>query len=187
MKIYAQQRLHAWTPSGQARTPKEIAALPEFRPSLAEGVFKLTDSVYCDNQDGIGNMPYNKSVLYHGLVGITTTDKFLSLVEPAGDASERADKIVRHVQAGYGIACPTLFLSIDLEFEELPYISGHEGRGRAVALQKLGIRSFPVHIILHGYRARHVTDLKRFHEYVELVISEVGNQVYRPFPELFKG
>lgn len=187
MKINAAARLLAWAPEGPALSPEQIKALPSFKPSLAQGVFKLTDSVYCDNQDGIGNMPYNKSVLYHGLVGITTTDKFLSLAEPAGDAGERADKIVQHVQAGYGIACPTLFLNIDLEFEELPYISGHEGRGRAVALQKLGIRSFPVHIILCGYRARHVTDLKRFHEYVGLVVSETGKQVYRPFPELFKG
>lgn len=188
LKIYARQRLHAWVPSGQARTLQEIAVLPGFRPAVAEGVFKLTDKVYIDNQDGIGDIPYNKSVLYHGLVGIITVGKFLALASPSADADERADVIVKHIEAGYGIACPTLFLQADLpNMEDLPYIDGHEGRGRAVALSKLGIRSFPVHIILRGYRARHVSDLAAFHEYVEVVKSETGKQVLLPFVELYKG
>lgn len=111
--------------------------------------------IYYDQRNGLGNVPYNANVNYAGVAVIMTVAKFLACVPRRPD---RLDKeAVELVLSNKGIGSP--FLSVD--FSKLPpKVVGHEGRGRALAIEEAYNSKTPllVHIFpTGGDRARHLT------------------------------
>lgn len=161
----------------------------------AEDVYRLSDEVYVDNHDGLGQTPNNASILYFGVVAILPIETFLHIVLPSDDKHERASSIAELMREGYGVGNPMLYLEVDLptlyddpENAKLARITGHEGRARAVALEMFGIKEIPVHIMLPGHRARQVTDIHEFKDYLNSGIKdENGKLRTRVFPKLLKG
>lgn len=124
---------------------------------------KISASDVIDNK-GTGSMPINVDIDYFGFVKQSTTYDFLDAVTRRV-YDDSIEFLVNHIKNGGKIAPPTLFVEW-LKDEKLWMITGHEGRGRAKALQKLEIDEFlddhniPIHIIPYKLRARDINEEK---------------------------
>ncbi len=153
------------------RSNEDVAKLPFPDFSNFEEAFRVGSSLVFDNKDGLGATPNNTNVLYRGFVLMMTLDQFLSLAaNHKGQREETANDLVEIIKEGYGISSPTLYLDFD-EDTNIPFVEGHEGRGRCLAIIKLIKEGYfsdlhqdvkiPVHIILGGgLRARSVDEEK---------------------------
>ena len=105
-----------------------------------------------DPEDGLGAVPLNASVDYHGFVVPMTAQAFLSLV-PTRPRAPREDMVRAMRQEGVGPP----FLDVRWEGGNLRVLS-HEGRGRAMSLLRAGFQGeMPVHVFFRdGSRARHL-------------------------------
>lgn len=118
-----------------------------------------------DNEDGLGSVPFNANVDYRGLRVLMNPSTFLSLANPL-DSPKSVDYIVQHMKNGGALGSPFLIVDIpeqyfDGDFTGLNYakVTGHEGRNRMMAIQKVeGDSPVEVHIFgLGEIRARHLT------------------------------
>lgn len=138
---------------------KKIGAVSDFTPELAEDNYKV-GKVTFSAKDGLGAVPFNQSVYYHGFVAMIKPSTFQALALP-DDAGKRASKIVDLVRDGYALGIP--FLQVDfkqVDEETGPaMVTGHEGRARIEACKMInGDKPVPVHIFLMGgLRSRHLT------------------------------
>ncbi len=164
---------------------KKLGDLPEWTPSLSEGSYSM-HGVPFSSEHGLGAVPFNRSVDYHGFVVLLKPSMFLRLALPHTEERHQAAKeIVRLVKEGYPLGPP--FLDILLPHDDDPVrVKSHEGRGRMLAVQQLaGDLPVPVHCILRGGdRTRDITEdhikaMKNF------VMSEDGKRVNEPFEAIF--
>ena len=116
-----------------------------------------------DNVEGLGSVPYNQNVDYFGLRVMMKPSTFLDLALPLNEPRS-VEHIMQHMKNGGGLGAPFLDISIPVEWEEDDFtqparITGHEGRNRMLAIQKLeGDDPVEVHLLLkNGWRARHLT------------------------------
>jgi len=118
-----------------------------------------------DNVQGLGSTPYNSNVDYRGLRVAMKPSVFLSLAAHLSDPGS-VDYIAQHLEDGGSLGAP--FLTVDIpekyfdgDFTGLNYanVTGHEGRNRMLAIQKVhGDDPVEVHIFPKGeVRARHLT------------------------------
>lgn len=122
------------------------------------------------SNEGLGSMPINRDIDYFGFSKVTTTDKFMELVTKRSydDGIEYLNKAI---QKGEKVGPPTLFVDW-LKDEKLWMVTGHEGRGRAMAIFDLYISGFladdkiSVHIIPTGLRSRDMDEEKLNAEFV---------------------
>lgn len=116
-----------------------------------------------DNREGLGAVPYNADVDYFGLRVLMKPSTFLKLALPL-DTPSSVDHIVQHLENGGSLGSPFLQVDIPEEWEsgdvEKPArVSGHEGRNRMLAIQKVeGDNPVEVHLFPRYYRNRHMTD-----------------------------
>jgi hypothetical protein len=115
------------------------------------------NGVRIDQVSGLGNVPFNQSVDYHGFVVMMRPSSFLAVSEPMGAPRDGFAHVLDAVRRGEAIASP--FLKVDFpEGGGPPEIHGHEGRHRMLAvLETVGDVEIPVHVFPRGLRARHVT------------------------------
>ena len=118
-----------------------------------------------DNEDGLGSVPFNANVNYRGLRVAMKPSVFLSLAAQLSEPSS-VDYIVQHLEDGGALGSPFLIVDIpknffDGDFTGLNYaqVTGHEGRNRMLAIQKVhGADHVEVQIFPKGeIRARHLT------------------------------
>lgn len=138
---------------------KKFGSVSDFTPELAEDNYKV-GKVTFSAASGLGSVPFNQSVYYHGFVGMMTPSTFRALALP-DDSKQRAASIVKLINDGYAVGIPFLQVDFkDFEDETGPVkVVGHEGRARMIAVEMLnGDRPVPVHIFLMGgMRARDLT------------------------------
>jgi len=115
-----------------------------------------------DNVEGLGSVPYNQNVDYFGLRVMMKPSTFLSLALPLNEPRS-VEYIMQHMKDGGALGAPFLYVKIPADWEEGDLmrpasISGHEGRNRMLAIQKLeGDDPVEVHLLLQGgMRARHL-------------------------------
>lgn len=116
-----------------------------------------------DNVDGLGSVPYNQNVDYFGLRVLMKPSTFLNLALPLNEPRS-VEYIMQHLKDGGALGAPFLDVKIPADWEEDDFtqpasISGHEGRNRMLAIQKLeGDDPVEVHLLLkNGWRARNLT------------------------------
>jgi len=116
-----------------------------------------------DNVEGLGSVPYNQNVDYFGLRVMMKPSTFLSLALPLNEPRS-VEHIMQHMKDGGALGAPFLDVKIPADWEEDDFtrpasISGHEGRNRMLAIQKLeGDDPVEVHLLLKdGWRARNLT------------------------------
>jgi hypothetical protein len=140
---------------------KKLGAVAEFTPALAEDDYRVGEVTF-SAKDGLGSVPFNQSVYYHGFVVLMKPSMFLDIVlDDEGHQDATAQKLVELVKDGYALGIPFLTVSTQ-PFEEdgkAPKITGHEGRGRMKAVRLInGDEPVPVHVLLGGgMRSRDLT------------------------------
>lgn len=168
---------------------QKVEAAPDWAPEHAEGDYRV-GSVTFSAANGLGAVPFNQSVYYHGLVAECRPSTFLELALPHGrERLGAAQDIVKLVKDGYALGIPWLDLSLKdtVEHDGHPRITGHEGRGRMLAIKQLiGDVPVPIHLILSGgMRARHLDD-RLIAAIKEGVYSQDGQSVVtKPFSALY--
>lgn len=140
---------------------KQLGAVADFSPELAEKNYRV-GKVTFSASDGMGSVPFNQSVYYHGCVALCRPSMFHKLVLPFDEEREDTAKhLVELIGEGYAMGIP--FLNISLqgyeEDGEAPKVMGHEGRARMLAVKQLnGDEPVPIHLFLNGgLRARDLT------------------------------
>ena len=163
---------------------KIIEGAPPFSPELAEDDYKIGDVTF-SAKDGLGSVPFNQSVYYHGFVALVKPSKFLDLALEDDDDKKRVWNMVKLAWKGYAFGIPFLQMDISgLDAGEGGHakIKGHEGRGRMQAFMEIeGDTPVPIHIFLTGGdRNRHLTrDIMSMIN--EGVFGQRGNYIIRPF------
>lgn len=169
---------------------KIIKDAPPFSPALAEKDYRIGDVTF-SAENGLGSVPFNQSVWYHGLVGMMKPSTFLKLAHEGGTTPKRIFGIVKLMWEGYALGPP--FLDIKLtpvnNDEDSPLIAkvvGHEGRHRMKAIMEVeGDVPVPVHLFLKdGLRNRDLT--ARMYETLKQGLhGQEKNYVVNPFTELW--
>ena len=138
---------------------------------------EFTTEYKVDNREGLGAVPNNQDVDYFGLRVMMKPSTFLKLALPL-DSPVSVDHIVQHLKNGGSLGAPFLNVSIPEEWEDSDIskpaiVSGHEGRNRMLAIQKVeGDNPVEVHLFFRGgLRAR---DIKP--EFVKAMRSGMINQ-----------
>jgi hypothetical protein len=144
-----------------------------------------------DNEDGLGSVPLNAEVDYRGLRVLMKPSVFLSLAAHLSDPGS-VDYIAQHLKGGGFLGAPFLMVDIpkkyfDGDFTGLNYanVTGHEGRNRMLAIQKVhGNDPVEVHIFPKGeVRARHLTS--DIIEQLEVAMrSQDGKLIFGKLPGL---
>ena len=116
-----------------------------------------------DNVEGLGSVPYNQNVDYFGLRVMMKPSTFLSLALPL-NKPRSVEHIMQHMKNGGALGAPFLDVTVPDDWENYDFtrpagITGHEGRNRMLAIQKLeGDDPVEVHLLLkNGWRARNLT------------------------------
>lgn len=120
---------------------------------------KIPHSIIFDPVKGIGAVPDNQNVNYKGFIKNMTPSQFLSLAAPIIGEPISAKGIEEAIRNGKSVANP--FLEVDWDYKnKLWRVYSHEGRNRAIAIQKINPNTvIPVHIFpSKGMRARDITE-----------------------------
>lgn len=167
------------------RTPDEVKALPEFRMAYADSEYRITDTAYVDNKDGLGATPDNQNVRYKGFVSVIPITTFLKLCLPSNDAKERGMNLAQLMYAGYGIGSPCLYVDIAkyLDGSGPVVVTGHEGRARAnVLMNTFKVKEIPIQFFPEGYRARHLGSAEDLlHSLNAGIVTETGATLKNAF------
>ncbi len=178
-----------WLAEQEEIHAQKIEAAPDWSPARAEEDYRV-GSVTFSAKNGLGAVPYNQSVYYHGFVAECRPSVFLELALPHEEQrNETARNIVRLSKEGYALGIPWFDMSLrDVEEHDgHPRITGHEGRGRMLAIKELiGDVAVPIHIILTGgMRARHLND-KHISAIKQAVYAQDGKKlVAGPFSAIY--
>jgi hypothetical protein len=115
------------------------------------------------NNGGLGVTGYNANVAYQGIRILMRPSIFLKLALPLARPTS-VDHIVQHMKNGGSLGSPFIIVEIpedwfDGNFDEYARVTGHEGRNRMMAIQKVeGDTPCEVHLFGRGgLRARHFT------------------------------
>ena len=120
-----------------------------------------------DNRGGLGAVPHNADVDYHGLRTVMRPSTFLKLSLPLDKNSPDEQATIQHLRKqindqGFGapfltIAVPEAWENDDFSLEAK--VRDHDGRHRMYAiLDEQGDRPVETHIFLPHFRRRDITD-----------------------------
>jgi hypothetical protein len=137
----------------------DIDQVPYWDPSLGEGDYRV-DEVVFSAKHGLGAVPFNQSVYYHGFIGMMKPSVFATLALPDPQSGMRSMDIARLIVKGYALGIPFLTVKLDPtgDVGDIVRVMGHEGRARMEAIKAAtGDEPVPVHMLLSGgLRARHL-------------------------------
>ena len=127
------------------------------------------DEYKIDNVKGLGSTSNNQEIRYRGFTALMKPSVFLSLAAPL-DEPRSVPYIIKHIEQGGGIGSP--YLTVDIpeqwykgDFTNLSYarVTGHEGRNRMMAIQKLeGDNPVEMQIHLRDRKGREISDEMMF-------------------------
>jgi len=144
---------------------KAVARVGELLNSPKESV-EITE-LKINNQSGVGAVPYNAEIDYHGLQVAMKPSVFLSLALPLNINDPEERKAIEYCksqkdQTGFGAPFLTIQVPEEWEtgdFDQAARVKGHDGRHRCYAIMETeGDHAIEVHLILRGFRRRHITD-----------------------------
>jgi hypothetical protein len=149
---------------------------------------EFLDELKIDNADGLGSVPYNQSVDYHGLQVTMRPSVFLRLALPLDAHKPDELKTITYIQQHLdepGIGAP--FLTIEIpeswgsgDFTEKAKVIGHDGRHRMYAIMSVqGDDPVEVHIFPIYLRRRNLTD-KFIEQLRNGMIGQTGDNVRGP-------
>lgn len=138
---------------------KKFPDAPTWAPSHAEGEYRIGDVTFSASS-GFGSVPNNANVDYMGFVGMVKPSTFMALaLDDEGQQEPTSHDLEKFSKEGYAIGIPFLSIKFDEKGDELPKITGHEGRGRMRMIRRVnGDNPIPVHFFpTGGMRSRDVT------------------------------
>jgi len=120
-----------------------------------------------DNKHGLGAVPHNASVDYHGLRTVMRPSIFLKLSLPLDKNSPEERETINHLKKqinDQGFGAPFLTIAVPPEWEDGDFsmeakVRDHDGRHRMYAIQEEN-NDAPVetHIFLPHFRRRDITE-----------------------------
>jgi hypothetical protein len=120
-----------------------------------------------DNRHGLGAVPHNASVDYHGLRTVMRPSTFLKLSLPLDKNSPEERETINHLKKqinDQGFGAPFLTISVPQEWEDSDFsmeakVRDHDGRHRMYAIQEEN-NDAPVetHIFIPHFRRRDITE-----------------------------
>lgn len=165
--------------------------------SIPTGRFEY-DGIAYNNISGAGSVPDNSNVLYRGFAAVMDAQQFLALAAPA--SRERDAKSIADAILDQDLEIGSPFLSIAIERDDDwnitdVYVTGHEGRARALAIDMLsrGYRSEDQNrkgfitgdIVVHffgamGTRSRHLD--REFFDFIKMkgIRAERSSRYIKP-------
>lgn len=163
---------------------KKIVDAQPWSPELAEDNYRIKDIIF-SAKDGLGSIPFNQSIYYHGFVGLIKPTIFSRLALASDSRSEDSSNLEKLVKDGYALGIP--FLTIKFDEDDNAKIVGHEGRARVLLIKRLnGDEPFPVHFVLSGgIRSRNISE-EMITSMKEQITSEDGSyKIKNPFDKIY--
>ena len=120
-----------------------------------------------DNKHGLGAVPHNASVDYHGLRTVMRPSTFLKLSLPLDQNDPEEQQTIQHLAKqinDQGFGAPFLTISVPPEWEDGDFsmeakVRDHDGRHRMLAIQQeQGDNPVETHIFLPHFRRRDITE-----------------------------
>jgi len=120
-----------------------------------------------DNRNGLGAVPHNASVDYHGLRTVMRPSTFLKLSLPLDKNSPDEQATIQHLRGqinDQGFGAPFLTISVPEAWENDDFslearVRDHDGRHRMYAiLDEQGDGPVETHLFLSHFRRRDITD-----------------------------
>ena len=147
-----------------------------------------------DNVKGLGSTSNNQEIRYRGFTALMKPSVFLNLAAPM-DEPRSVPYIIQHLEKGGSLGSP--YLTVDVpeqwykgDFTNLSYanVTGHEGRNRMMAIQKLeGDKPVEMQIHIRGLRGREISDemmnqlqLAIRNEDGKLTFAPAGGDLFEP-------
>ena len=130
-------------------------------------VNEILNELKINNATGIGQVPLNQEVDYHGLQVAMRPSTFLRLALPLDVNKPDELKTIGHLQKHLdepGIGAPFLNIVVPEawesgDFKEPAKVAGHDGRHRMYAIMnEQGDEPVEVHLFPRYLRRRHITD-----------------------------
>lgn len=170
---------------------KKFPDAPEWSPKQAESNYRIGKVTFAA-EGGLGSVPFNQSVYYHGFVAMMKPSVFMKLALPDEGQQEGTSKeLEKLINDGYALGIPFLQISTqDLEDGKGPAkIKGHEGRGRMRAVMRInGDDPIPVHMFLTGGMRNRDLNSDIITDIADGVKSEDGKSIVRkPFDKVHLG
>jgi len=120
-----------------------------------------------DNKHGLGAVPHNASVDYHGLRTVMRPSTFLKLSLPLDQNDPEEQQTIQHLAKqinDQGFGAPFLTISVPPEWEDGDFsmeakVRDHDGRHRMLAIQQeQGDAPVETHIFIPHFRRRDITE-----------------------------
>jgi hypothetical protein len=120
-----------------------------------------------DNRQGLGAVPHNADVDYHGLQVVMRPSMFLKLSLPLDKNSPEEQATIQHLKQKInnpGFGAPFLTIAVPESWQEDDFsleakVRDHDGRHRMYAiLDEQGDQPVEVHVFIPHFRRRHITD-----------------------------
>ncbi len=159
-----------------------MAKLPKFSKSVCEAKYRITDQFHIDNLEGLGATKTHRTIRERGFHNLCRIDTFVKLCgAPASE--EQKQRVLNHVEQGFGVACPQLYINIDNYLAGAVGrcgLVGHDGLDRVCAMADTGIEELYVQVIPVGYSLRGLDCISSFFNWLARGIKV--EQKLIPFP-----
>lgn len=166
----------------------KIEDAPSWSPAVAEHDYKIGDITFSSRR-GLGSTPLNANIWHEGIVVFMRPSMFLKLAKDDEGHQEPTSKNLEALaKEGYAIGIPFLTFTVDEDGNDLPRITGHEGRGRMrMAMRMLNDEPIPVHMrIGNGLRSNYlVKNPEVIGEIKQGLYSESGALVKNPVTKVY--
>ena len=130
---------------------------------------QIVNELKINNATGVGAVPYNREIDYHGLRVTMRPSMFLRLALPLDQNDPEERKAIEYCKSqldDQGIGAPFLTITVPAAWESDDFsleakVRDHDGRHRCYAiLDKEGDKPIEVHLLMSGgLRRRHISDL----------------------------
>jgi hypothetical protein len=157
--------------AGQWVRTNSISVPTEVYPVLSEGSDvneQVVNELKINNATGVGAVPYNREIDYHGLQVVMRPSMFLRLALPLDQNDPEERKAIEYCKSqldDQGIGAPFLTITMPEAWESDDFsleakVRDHDGRHRCYAiLGKEGDNPIEVHLLMSGgMRRRHISD-----------------------------
>lgn len=167
---------------------KKIENAPEWSPAVAERDYRI-GSITFSARSGLGSVGINANIWHEGAVVMMKPSTFMKLAhDDQGQQEPTSRELEKLAAEGYAIGIPFLTFVVDEDGNELPRVTGHEGRGRMRMIQRvLGDNPIPVHLkIGNGLRSNYIKDNPEVvGEIKQGLFSQSGQLIKNPVTQVY--